>query len=215
MTNFSLTNVPTVPYIDGKTSPDFREYGAKRGKIGVFAIHGGGIEIGTEQIARNIAKRTNCSVYIFSGRKKTGNNNLRISSIEFASLNHPLFSNILSHIEKIVAIHGHNQNKKDIHIGGRNVDLKSKIAEALKKRLPEYHVITFLHEIPDLMKGIDPNNFVNLPQERGMQIELPQALRVAKKTTGWSRHEWSDLYGDTIKVAGTLAEIINSYPGGR
>ncbi len=212
MTEFNLTEESTILYIDGEISPSSREYRVKRGKTGVFAVHGGGIEIGTEQIVRNTAERTSCSVYIFSGRKKIGNNTLRISSIKFASLNRPLFSNILSHVERIVAIHGHNQNKREIYIGGKNLELRAKIAEALKKVLLDYRVVKFLHEIPNPVKGVYPNNFVNLPPEAGVQLELPRALREARKTTGWRRHEWSHLYGDSVRVADALVEVINSYP---
>ncbi|GAI91213.1 unnamed protein product, partial [marine sediment metagenome] len=197
MTEFNLTNECSVPYIDGEISPSFREYGAKRGRIGLFAIHGGGIEIGTEQIVRYCAERTRCSVYVFSGRKKIRNSSLRISSVKFALLNRPFFSNILAYVETIVAVHGHNQNDRNVYIGGRNTELKGKIAGALEKTLPGYRVVKYPHEIPNLMKGDYPNNFVNLSPEGGVQLELPRALREAKKTAGWRRHEWSLLYGDS------------------
>jgi phage replication-related protein YjqB (UPF0714/DUF867 family) len=197
---------------NGKVSQNFREYGIIRGMIGVFAVHGGGIEAGTEQIVRNIVERTNCSAYIFSGRMKTGNRNsdLYIPSHKSGLRNRTFFKHIVSHVETVISIHGHGYNDGHVYIGGKSSNLKNKIRESLKRAIPRYRIITSLHEVPYLLRGNYSKNFVNVVSKKGVQIELPITLRKTKKTTGWNRHEWSELCGNTLKVANVLGEIINS-----
>lgn len=199
----------TAVYKQGEENECFREYGVIRGRLGIFSIHGGSIENGTEQIARYLAERTDCTVYIFSGRERAGNRRLHIPSNETSWFERPFFKECFSRVEAVVALHGHGRNDNEVYIGGKNVFLKKKTKEVLEKDLKRHRILT--HEVPNELRGRHPDNFTNLPVNRGIQIELPRSLRKAKTTTGWSRHEWSELYGDTLRFANSLTKAIENY----
>jgi phage replication-related protein YjqB (UPF0714/DUF867 family) len=54
---------------DGEIHPDYqgkiKEHSEKKGKIGVFAIHGGKIDKHTDEIVHHVAENTDASKYVF------------------------------------------------------------------------------------------------------------------------------------------------------
>ncbi|MFQ6054679.1 MAG: poly-gamma-glutamate hydrolase family protein [Methanosarcinales archaeon] len=196
-----------------------KEYHRKKGKIAILAYHAGGIEEGTEQIARYICENSNASLYVFSGIKKTGNRVFHIDSHRIKKQHSPLLKEIIDHVDSAISIH--KTRYTSVFIGGCNRELAKKIGKRLKEELPKkYSIIYDLKKIPYRLRGIHPNNIVNqATPNRGVQIELPPSLacastiapiinRCAKKGIGKSRHQYSELYGDTLIVGKVLSEII-------
>lgn len=197
-----------IDYASGLSSEEFREYGCRRGPVGVFAIHGGGIEPGTEQLARYLVENTLASAYVFSGRRGKRNIALHLPSYRFVRLGSALLKQILSDVQTVLSLHGHNRADRDIYLAGTNLDLLHAVIRALASYLPAYKVSEDPALVDRRLRALDSRNLVNLPPHGGVQIELPRSLRQAMKTRGWQRHEHSVLYGDTLLVGNALRDSI-------
>src|SRR5262245_3852344 len=91
-----------------------REVKKRRSALAVIAIHGGGIEPGTSEIAKAISG-TEFSYYTFDGIRQKGNERLHITSMLF---DEPMCLQIVNDSEIVVAIHGCESEGKVIHVGG-------------------------------------------------------------------------------------------------
>lgn len=139
----------------------------RRSGIAVIAIHGGGIEPGTTEIAEAVAGEEH-SFYSFSGLKPSGNACLHISSRKF---DEPMGTDIARHARTVIAIHGCKDTKVMTYLGGRHYQLKSEIRNALtaagfqavdSKRFP----------------GINPKNICNRNRSgMGVQLEISIGMR--------------------------------------
>jgi phage replication-related protein YjqB (UPF0714/DUF867 family) len=138
-------------------------------KLAVMALHGGGIEPGTIDIADALAG-DEYTFYAFKGLKKTGNKALHISSNAFdetlgVKTSHDAFI--------IISIHGSKDRTQTVHIGGRHQELKQTIRDAL-------NASGFHAELTDLpgLRGISPENICNRCKGgKGVQLEIPRGLR--------------------------------------
>ena len=93
----------------------------------VMALHGGGIEPGTIDLADAIAGK-DFSFYAFSGIKKRGNSILHIASTRF---DEPAALEIACRANTAVTIHGSRDKEEVVFIGGKNNNLKHSISEKL------------------------------------------------------------------------------------
>jgi phage replication-related protein YjqB (UPF0714/DUF867 family) len=134
-----------------------------RRPITVIAPHGGFIEAGTSEIAQAIAGY-NHNLFDFQALRKRNAKLLHVTSTKFR---HAYLVDLLARSETAVAIHskGTEQNGS-ILIGGLNTELKARVFQELSNdgfpvttTGPRYH-------------GVHPQNIVNLPPGRGVQIEL-------------------------------------------
>lgn len=138
-------------------------------EIAVIAIHGGGIEPGTIDIAEALA-RCDYTFYAFKGLKKTGNKILHISSNKF---DEALAVRISQNAIIVISIHGSKFRTETVHIGGRNQKLKQKIMYALRTARFDAEI----SEIPGL-RGIKPENICNRCKSgEGVQLEISRGLR--------------------------------------
>lgn len=138
-------------------------------KIAIMAIHGGGIEPGTIDIADEF---TSCdyTFYGFKGLKKTGNEALHINSNNF---DEPIALKAANNADIVVSIHGAKDKSEMVHIGGLNHTLKQIIMQKL--RLAGFDAS--ICEIPGL-QGIKPENICNRCKTgKGVQLELSRGLR--------------------------------------
>ena len=62
-------------------------------------------------------------------------------------------------------------------LGGSNRPFAEHVGDALRSELPAYDVVTDLDTIPKKLRGLHPDNPVNLPRQQGVQIELPPRVR--------------------------------------
>lgn len=138
-------------------------------KTVVMAPHGGGIEPGTSELAEAIAG-ANLSFYAFEGLKQAGNSRLHITSTRF---DEPVCASVLSHAERVIAVHGENGEDAVVYLGGLYTEGVKRLQRALKER-------NFRATIngPAHLQGISPDNVCNRGMlGAGIQIELSDGLR--------------------------------------
>jgi phage replication-related protein YjqB (UPF0714/DUF867 family) len=155
---------------------DVLEYSILQGKIGIMAIHGGNIERGTEQIAYYVAQQSNSSLYVISPRTKKRDWKFHISSNKINPKDSETLSQFLDHVTTAVSIHGHVIKKNIICVGGLNHVLRRKVVQSLRE---DFEVTDAVEEggICRNLSARNPRNVVNLPKEKGVQIEIPLILR--------------------------------------
>lgn len=140
-------------------------------RVLVSAIHGGGIEQVTSQLADAVAGKE-YSFYTFKGKLSSGNfNNLHISSVNF---DEPQARSMANEASIHISIHGAEGEMKRTLLGGLNEDLRGLISEHLESS--GFRV----KEAPEHLDGDHPNNIVNQTKTgEGVQLELTRAQRKA------------------------------------
>jgi phage replication-related protein YjqB (UPF0714/DUF867 family) len=135
--------------------------------IAVMAIHGGGIEPGTTEIAEATAAEQH-TFYSFSGIKPKGNARLHITSREF---DEPVGRAIARHARTVITIHGCADTIEMVYLGGRNAQLKERIRVALEQ---EGFPVGETSRFP----GVNPKNICNINTlGMGVQLEISHGLR--------------------------------------
>ncbi|WP_175477955.1 poly-gamma-glutamate hydrolase family protein [Halobacillus alkaliphilus] len=140
-------------------------------RVLVSAIHGGGIEQVTSQLADVVAGEE-YSFYTFKGKLTSGNfNNLHISSVNF---DEPQALTMAKEASIHISIHGAEGEKKKTLVGGLNENLRSLISEHLEASG------FYVKEAPEHLDGDHPKNIVNETKTgQGVQLELTRAQRKA------------------------------------
>lgn len=133
----------------------------------VFAPHGGGIERGSSELAVAIAG-AEASLYVFEGRKRTGNWVLHVTSTRF---DEPRLLGLLAQAEHALAVHGESSKRSAVFVGGgdelRAAALRSALAAA-----------GFTAESHAVFAGRDPANVCNRARSgAGLQLEVSMGLR--------------------------------------
>lgn len=137
--------------------------------VTIIAPHGGKIEPGTSEIARELAAES-CNLYLFEGlRRRSGE--LHITSHLF---DEPRCLELIGKSDVVIAIHG-RANKDDqetIYLGGLDQKRINDIAANLT--IADFRSQTEGHEFPAKMS----NNICNREvRGKGVQLELPLHLR--------------------------------------
>jgi phage replication-related protein YjqB (UPF0714/DUF867 family) len=137
--------------------------------IAVVAPHGGGIELGTTEIAREVAGIEH-TFYGFEGTKAEDNSDLHLTSKEF---DEPRLANIVSKEEIVLTVHGCEGEGEVVYVGGLHKALKKKIHRLLS------HAGFRARLSPDpKMGGKSPHNICNRGRSgAGVQLELSKGLR--------------------------------------
>ena len=138
-----------------------------RSGIAVMAIHGGGIEPGTTEIAEAVAGETH-TFYSFSGLNSFGNARLHISSRKF---DEPLGLAVARRARTVITIHGCRDTKAITYLGGRHHRLKLQIKQALNAA--GFAAVDGLR-----FPGINPKNICNKNRSgMGVQLEISIGMR--------------------------------------
>ncbi len=156
-----------------KNEVDGRDYLLKVSSIGspvvILALHGGGIEPGTEEVAHEI-HQTGEGLFVFSGIKRKGNNVLHVTSTLY---DHPLALEIVKKSLFSISIHGFDGEEAITYLGGRCNKGISAIAEALDTA--GFHVSV---NPPSEIDGKDSKNIVNKNiRKKGVQVEISRGQR--------------------------------------
>ncbi len=179
-------------------SPGVEERSRLRSRFGFLAFHGG-LEGGTEVAAETAATAGGASVYVL----------LQPPTLRWHLPSHvigggasPALRAFLDHVDVSVALHGYGRRERprDILVGGANRGLASTVAAALRARLADSVVVDDLDEIPAEMRGLHPDNPVNLSRHGGVQLELPPGVRGAS----W---RWEDR-GPCTPDPGLIAALV-------
>lgn len=124
--NFSELKQDTTENKDWKISTKHR----KSNNILITAIHGGGIEPGTTELARRISNIGNYDYYSFQGLLPNDNEKLHITSTNY---DEPKLLKMLDDTKDTVSIHGLNGDDPIVYIGGKDKDMTSSINKELRK----------------------------------------------------------------------------------
>jgi len=135
----------------------------------ILAPHGGGIEPGTSEVAKQIAGE-DLSCATFEGGKRTGNSCLHITSTNF---NEPRCLALVMASDNVLTIHGERSLKPVVFLGGRDTALGERVRTALE----DARYIVEVHKDPNL-QGMDLANICNRGRKcAGVQLELSLGLR--------------------------------------
>ncbi|KKQ99663.1 MAG: hypothetical protein UT68_C0001G0058 [Parcubacteria group bacterium GW2011_GWC2_40_10] len=154
-----------------KEGEDFRIEARDIGsKVCVISIHGGNIEVGTTEIAKQIAGER-FSFYSFSGLKKSEEESetLHITSSNF---DEPQCCDLVFKSEKVLSIHGKGEMEDFVMVGGLDNESMNKVVDALNDsgfRTPQS---------PENVNGNSPMNICNrCYSKKGVQLEISRGLR--------------------------------------
>jgi phage replication-related protein YjqB (UPF0714/DUF867 family) len=150
---------------------DFRISAVKRegSNTIIVAPHGGAIEPGTSEVAKQVANN-DLSLFIFEGIKPKDNKRLHITSTNF---DEPRCVELVQASDTVVAIHGEGSDELSVFLGGRDDELCAQ----LKAVLERYGFTVKPHGNPDL-HGLAIENICNRGRHGiGVQLELSSGLR--------------------------------------
>ncbi|MFF2405722.1 poly-gamma-glutamate hydrolase family protein [Streptomyces sp. NPDC058092] len=137
-----------------------------------IAIHGGGIEGGSGELAREIsAAGTRMAYYEFAGLKASNNVSLHITSTRF---DEPMGQSLVAAVRRCLSFHGYvgTDGVPETAIGGLDADLVARLAGTLTAA--GFLVTT----APSEIAGTDPLNICNRTSGGGgVQLEMSRALR--------------------------------------
>ncbi len=145
-----------------------------RSRFGFLAIHGGGLEQMTDVIAQRAAEAAGASVYTV--RHPDGYPH-HLASARYRPDESRRLAAFLDHVDVAVSLHGYGRAGRGTHLlaGGANRELAAHLAFHLQ--VPGHHVVTDPQTIPRELRGMHPDNPVNLVRHGGVQLELPARVR--------------------------------------
>ncbi len=157
-------------------TPGVHEESVLRSTFGFMAFHGGNLERVTDDIARTAAERSGASYY---GVIQDYPLREHLPSIEVNPRSSPVLAAFVAHVDIVIAIHGYGRDGlwTSLLLGGSNRALASEVARVLVPKLSGYTIVDDLETIPKELRGLHPQNPVNLPRLGGVQIELPPRIR--------------------------------------
>jgi phage replication-related protein YjqB (UPF0714/DUF867 family) len=154
--------------------PAVRETSTLRSRFGFMAIHGGGLEKMTDVIAARAADAADASVYVVQHPDQYPHH---LPSARFAPSESALLNEFLEHVDTVISLHGYGRIGRSTQLlaGGGNRRLAAHLAT--HTRIPGYQLITDLDAIPSELRGLHPDNPVNLARGGGTQLELSPRVR--------------------------------------
>jgi phage replication-related protein YjqB (UPF0714/DUF867 family) len=166
----------TDPFAELLATAGVQEICELRSRIGFMAYHGGSLEEQTDVIASRAAERSGASYYAVLQPEDVL---WHIPSHKVSPSSSAQLKTFIEHVDIVITIHGFGRRDHftSVLLGGQNRDLADHVARHLQPRLPEYEIVTELDRIPKDLRGLHPDNPVNLPARQGVQIELPPRIR--------------------------------------
>ena len=186
---------------------DTTEYLHLGSSLGLMAMHGGGIEPGTEEIARFVSINTGASLYVYAGRLPAGNLSLHRPSHSSKLEERFLVKRFLEHVSSAISLHGHGRDQKFAYVGGLHQSMGQRFVAIAQESLPKYEWISDPEMIPQGIGGLNPKNIVNLPPDQGMQLELPRGLRQTKLASDGKLLEPA---GDALVLSRLLVRFVDT-----
>lgn len=150
-------------------------------RFGFMAIHGGGLEKMTDVIAEQAARACGASIYTVHHPDGYPHH---LSSRLYRPAESTRLTAFLDHVDTVVSLHGYGRIGRSTHLlaGGGNRNLADHLARHLD--VPGHQLVTDLDAIPRELRGLHPDNPVNLPRAGGVQLELPPRVRGISPRSG-------------------------------
>ncbi|MBA3908261.1 MAG: poly-gamma-glutamate hydrolase family protein [Pseudonocardiales bacterium] len=180
-----------------------------RSEIGFLAFHGGNLEKGTDDIAREAARRSGSSLYAVM---QPASLRWHIPSKLIDPAASPPLASFLDHVDVAIAIHGYGRNGlfTTLLLGGANRVLGAHVGAVIRTGLPQYEIVDDLDAIPTELRGLHPDNPVNRPRHGGVQVELPP--RVRGHGPFWADHDPTVRTPHTEALIDALASAAATWP---
>ena len=186
-----------------------------RSTLGLCALHGGGLERGTDIVAREVAKKTGASYYALVQPEGL---RYHLPSSRFDPTESPRLTDFLQRSETVLSIHGYGREDDfwAVLLGGKNRPLAHHLASHLRGVLPEdYRVVDEIEAIPKPLRGLHPNNPVNLVPNKGVQVEIPPGLRWNSDYGFWSDVDDTPRAEQLDLLINGLVTAIRQWPSDR
>ena len=147
-----------------------------RSRFGFMAFHGGSLETKTDAIAAEAAQKSEASFYAI---RQPAHLRWHIPSSLFRAEESAKLQAFFERVDVVVTVHGFRRKAFPRHVmlGGRNRTLAAHLAQTLRAKLPGAVVVDDLAKIPPSIRGVHPENPVNVPRLGGVQLELSPLLR--------------------------------------
>jgi phage replication-related protein YjqB (UPF0714/DUF867 family) len=161
-----------------------------RSRVGFMALHGG-LEANTWEIAREVAQRSDSSLYAVVQPERL---TWHVPSKRYALEHSEQLRAFCDHVDVVVSLHGyggvrdHPNRWMTICVGGSGRDAAATVGTELRAGLPDYTVIDELDSIPPQYRGVHPDNPVNRVRGAGVQVELPPRVRGTSPV--WADHDF-------------------------
>lgn len=171
-----------------------------------IAIHGGGIEAGSGEMARYVAAGR-MHHYEFAGIKPSGNFDLHVTSTNF---DEPIAQGIVTAARRCLSFHGYTGTPgvAETSLGGLDTATAGRISDALTRA--GFRVITAAQEI----NGSDPLNIANKTTiGAGVQLEMSAALRASFFPNGDTSRAMRDSGQRTAAFYAYAAAVLSAYNG--
>lgn len=181
------------------------------GRIGFMAYHGGNLEAQTDVIAEAAARRSGASYY---GVLQPAPMREHLASTKVRPAESEALAAFIGHVDIVITVHGFGRRGmfSSLLLGGTNRRLADHVGTALRSTLPAYDIVTDLDTIPKQLRGLHPDNPVNLPRQQGVQIELPP--RVRGSSPMWWDWEGPGLTPHTNALIDGLVVAATTWPAG-
>jgi phage replication-related protein YjqB (UPF0714/DUF867 family) len=150
-----------------------------RSRFGFCALHGG-LEQGTAEVAQAAAERAGASYYAVVQPEDF---RWHVPSHRYDPSVSDELRAFIAVVDVVVSVHGFggvrgaDDRWTTALLGGTNRELAVKVGVALSESLPQYRWIADLDVIPKHLRGLHPDNPVNLVSGGGVQLELPPRVR--------------------------------------
>ena len=156
------------------SDPLVTESSVLRSRFGFMAIHGGGLEQMTDVIAERAAAAVGASVYVV---RHPADYPHHLSSARYSVAESDRLAEFVEHVDVAVSLHGYGRIGRSTQVlaGGSNRSLATHLARHVD--VPGYQVVTDLDAMPRELRGLHPDNPVNLVREGGAQLELSPRIR--------------------------------------
>jgi phage replication-related protein YjqB (UPF0714/DUF867 family) len=199
-----------TPFAQLLATPGVQEVCELRSTFGFMAFHGGNLEAVTDIVAASAAAQAGASYY---GVLQPPGLTWHLPSHEVTPTSSDVLAAFLDHVDVAVAIHGYGRQGlwSTLLLGGRNRHLAQHVAGHLRRRLPAYRIEDDVEAIPSALRGLRPDNPVNLPSGGGVQIELPPRVRGTSPL--WWDWEGPEPTPHTQALIDGLADAAASWDG--
>ncbi|AXV42527.1 MULTISPECIES: poly-gamma-glutamate hydrolase family protein [Staphylococcus] len=177
--------------------------------VTILAIHGGGIEPATSELALVTAQTNDYNFFTFKGDRSKGNNELHVTSIHY---DNDTACQLTQKSKRAISIHGCTGHESVAYIGGKDEALIELITSELDK------IGVNVEHAPSTMSGKQKENIVNQTRIKGgVQLELTKSLRkqffkdgkIGRKSRE-DKNNWDDFLYDFANALATALDKVEN-----